>query len=597
MFICTPALKTLLSPAMELSRIENRKLSQIPVLRLDIKGFSSFPKQFESYFNDQFGFREAFIHIHNYVKAAILNISPVAGVIMGKNNWLFLKTEPYGEEKPSSAQLEAMQLHLETKRDWLAQRGIQYIFIPAPNKQSIYPEYLPESRNTKKQDSQLDDLISYLQNNSTFTILDVRPQLINGKNDSPVYYQTDHHWNDKGAFIAYQRMVDFLHQWFPEMTPLSLQQMDTSSQISGGMSLANMMGLSDVFPETFIKLKVTRPCSQKSPYIAMQSEWNEKARSNLEEEWYRMRIPLQTICSSANRRALIFRDSFFDMVSPFFSEHFHKAVYIWTRFDYSILPDLIKQVQPDVVIEECVESEIFLSHIPSEIHKTKGFDLLISGNKDDAVREFQQDLEIHPNSPDSYNNLGFALLKSRDYDKAIELFQAALKLDIGHKKAAENLNLAQATVMAVDKELAEIRSRLQLDPDNPELNIHFGNLLQRRGKTAMAIPYYEKALAVDPENFSALSNQASANADLHQFDTAISLYQKMTRIYPQKAEVYYNLACLYSIQNDISGSIENLKTAIQNGYNNFSLLRTDPDLKNIRKTPFYDDFLKNLQKN
>ncbi|RJP80139.1 MAG: tetratricopeptide repeat protein [Desulfobacteraceae bacterium] len=594
LLICTPIVKTLLSPAMQLSKVENRKLSQAPAIRMDMKALKSFPTKFEAYFNDQFGFRDAFIYIHNYVNATMLKISPVPDVIMGKQNWLFLKTAPYGEEKQSGKQLEAMKLHLETKRDWLAQRGIQYVFMPAPNKQSIYPEYLPENQNKKKQNLQIDDLIHYLQGTSTFMILDVRPQLRNGKDDDFVYYLTDHHWNDKGAFIAYQGLINFIHQWFPEMTPLSLQRMNQYSDISNGMSLANMMGLSDVFQETVIKLEVPRPCSHKKPYTAMIPEWNKKAGSGIEKDWYRMRIPIQSICGNADRKAIVFRDSFFDMLVPFFSEHFREAVYIWTRFDYSILPELINRIRPDIVIEECVESEIFLSHIPGEFHKTKGFDLLISGDKLGAVQEFTNDLQINPDSPDSYNNLGFALLQIREFDRAIELFQAALKLNTGHQKAAENLKLAQKTLIEIDQRVAEINHKLSLDPNHPELNIQLGNLLQKRGKTATAIPYYQKALASDPENFSALNNLAAANAYLHQFDVAIRIYQKLTLIFPDQAEVYFNLACLYSLQNNIPDAIDNLKTAVRKGYDNYNLIKTDHDLKNIRKTSFYESLVKSF---
>jgi len=307
-----------------------------------------------------------------------------------------------------------------------------------------------------------------------------------------------------------------------------------------------------------------------------------------------MRIPLHTVCPGQRQKAVIFRDSFFDMMIPFISAHFQEAIYIWSRFDYSILKELIPQFQPDVVIEECVESELFLSHIPKEIHKTKGLDFLIAGKKQDAIQEFQKDLAANPDSADSYYNMGVALLQVRKFDAALKMFWATLKMDPDHSKAAENYYWTKTAVFVIDRDIKKTVRQLQIDPEHSNLNIHLGILLQKRGKPELAIPRYKVALNSKPEDFSALSNLAGANTAIKRYDTAIDIYQQLTRLYPEKSDAYYNLACLHSIRNRIPEAIVNLKKAIQNGYDNYQHIRLDHDLDNIRKTPFFMDLLKTL---
>jgi hypothetical protein len=57
--------------------------------------------------------------------------------------------------------------------------------------------------------------------------------------------------------------------------------------------------------------------------------------------------------------ALVFRDSFFDGIMPFFSEQFQYVKY-FRRHWYESIPiaSLVETVQPDVVIEEFAERRI-----------------------------------------------------------------------------------------------------------------------------------------------------------------------------------------------------------------------------------------------
>jgi tetratricopeptide (TPR) repeat protein len=53
----------------------------------------------------------------------------------------------------------------------------------------------------------------------------------------------------------------------------------------------------------------------------------------------------------------------------------------------------------------------------------------------------------------------------------------------------------------------------------------------------------------------------------------------------------YNIACIYSLNNDIDTSLKYLDYAIDIGYPNISSLNTDNDLMNVRKSDKFNELM------
>src|SRR5205823_2116654 len=129
---------------------ENRRLAHFPPLKLNITAIEGLPEAFTAYFNDNFGFRPTLVHLQAFTKLRLLSVSSSPVVIAGKDGWLFLAREysatgqhlvpPYSER-----QLHDWQVLLDGRRDWLARRNARYVFVIFPRKETIYPEFLPDS--------------------------------------------------------------------------------------------------------------------------------------------------------------------------------------------------------------------------------------------------------------------------------------------------------------------------------------------------------------------------------------------------------------------------------------------------------------------
>ncbi|MBM5782708.1 MAG: hypothetical protein FJ368_04720, partial [Pelagibacterales bacterium] len=79
------------SPIKDL--FEKRKMAIKPEIPKSFSELKIYPKQFESFFNDNYGFRKTLISWHNKITDKVFNESPLARVIIGKEGWLYFDNE------------------------------------------------------------------------------------------------------------------------------------------------------------------------------------------------------------------------------------------------------------------------------------------------------------------------------------------------------------------------------------------------------------------------------------------------------------------------------------------------------------------------
>jgi predicted esterase len=60
------------------------------------------------------------------------------------------------------------------------------------------------------------------------------------------------------------------------------------------------------------------------------------------------------------------------------------------------------------------------------------------------------------------------------------------------------------------------------------------------------------------------------------------LYQVALATKPDSPELLYNIACLYALEGNRKEAIRTLRSSIEHGFQNFELLKTDPDLEKLR---------------
>jgi hypothetical protein len=350
--LALPAARTLFGRSSALDT-ENRALASMPVWSWTMDNLDAFPAKFEAFYSDRFGGRGRLIRSLNLIETQWFHLPSMAKVGLGKEGWLFFLLEPVGQDYQvnvpfSSAELVHWQRTLESRRDWLARRGIAYAFVIAPDKQSVYREMFPRVlRRRGNVGGRLDQLLDHLHAHSDVPVLDLRGPLREAKSHERVYLATDSHWNECGAWVAYHCVLDELSPRFPALKPWPRTAFDTVIVRRKGGDLARMLALDDrlLEPDPALIPHQPRQAHRVDPGFRVPG---------LAEE---MQPQLWKRADPALPRAVVLRDSFAGALIPFLSEHFRRTLYLWQEppeFD----TDVIEREHPDVVIQEIVERKL-----------------------------------------------------------------------------------------------------------------------------------------------------------------------------------------------------------------------------------------------
>jgi hypothetical protein len=264
--------------------------------------------------------------------------------IAGKDGWLFYtnpKTLDFYQNVDvlGPAGRESVRNNLQLLYDKLRQRNIQLLVVIAPDKETIYPDKLPEEITKIGPNSELDMLVNLLQEKGPPVLLDLRPALIKSSQERQLYYKTDTHWNIFGALIAYREIMTRLAQQYPDLKPTNIDNIAKISESSGVMDIAQLIGASYLREVEYN----ASPAKQDVIWITHNND----------------SLPMQ-VSISRNKKSpklLMYYDSFGKFIVPYLAPHFSQATFIQ---NLNLNPGLstfdeINASEADIVILEFVE--------------------------------------------------------------------------------------------------------------------------------------------------------------------------------------------------------------------------------------------------
>ncbi len=155
------------------------------------------------------------------------NVTPEE-TIYGKDGWYFYdhdgSMEDYhGTRFFTDSQLAKIKNSLLNVQQDLASRGIEFVVMLTPNKETIYPEYMPDSYGSHASYTRIDQLYDYLKND--LRVVYPKDDLIAAKLAYPqydIYYRTDTHWNNIGGYLGARALARELGYSFPDLGSLQI---------------------------------------------------------------------------------------------------------------------------------------------------------------------------------------------------------------------------------------------------------------------------------------------------------------------------------------------------------------------------------------
>jgi tetratricopeptide (TPR) repeat protein len=91
----------------------------------------------------------------------------------------------------------------------------------------------------------------------------------------------------------------------------------------------------------------------------------------------------------------------------------------------------------------------------------------------------------------------------------------------------------------------------------------------------------------DPAYVDALQLLGDHYTQRGRYVEGLKVDERLARLEPSNAVVFYNLACSYSLTDQFDRAALALEHALNLGYSDFAWLTKDPDLKKFRAQPQY----------
>ncbi len=303
----------------------NEQVAPLPVLYTPDEGLNqSFLSDLIDYVNDNFFLRREMITLDRWLSANVLRTSNESGVLLGKNGWLFYAdtlADYTGTSPMSRHDLYNAAQNLSLMAQYCKENGKQFAFLPAPNKNTQYGQYMTYYGVTSG--SRLDWFLDLLESRQVTTV-----DLVSAfrSQEEVLYFAHDSHWNSKGAALG----ADCINASFGRPSNYFSADFSTATAHSG-----------DLYEMLFPAFTDTETDPQFGGTLSYT--FTSKATQP--------NAILLTTQSESSGSILVYRDSFGNLLYPYLADSYGDA-----RFSRSTAYDLT--LDAEYVLIELVERNL-----------------------------------------------------------------------------------------------------------------------------------------------------------------------------------------------------------------------------------------------
>jgi len=339
-------------------RSEQRSRELFPQWEWKSNTMKEYFQKLENFINDNYAYRDNLTKWNNTMYYHLhVSVNPEK-LLLGKNNYLFLGnywqdviTETKGKDTLSGEYTQRFLKDMETRNRFLQMKGIPFYVVMAPNKHTVYPEYLPDYIHLSEH--RFVEKLRAAEKQFTFLILEDTIKSLKKKYGDLLYNKTDSHWSAIGAFAAYCYLMNRIKKDFPLVT---IFQFDTSKyqilDFPRGWGLGNMLNLKTSFDDYIVQL-VNSKVNVDSIFLLSSDGkrkpvlWNKNVNAAEKMVIVNQMRPFTV---------LFLRDSYMEKMTPFLNQTFGKCIYYhFNSEEGREFVNLVDLYKPDMVVYEFVE--------------------------------------------------------------------------------------------------------------------------------------------------------------------------------------------------------------------------------------------------
>ena len=206
----------------------------------------------------------------------------------------------------------------------------------------------------------------------------------------------------------------------------------------------------------------------------------------------------------------------------------------------------------------------------------------------EAEEAYRQAIAKDPNAAAAYYNLGLLLKKLERYAEAEEAYRQAIAKDPNDAAAYYNLGILLKKLERYAEAEEAYRQAIAKDPNYAAAYNNLALLLRVTNQERAALPVLEKLIVIDPENFNPYLGIASISKALGE-SVPSEYVEKVSQSIPE--DDFYNRACLESVCENLGLALQYLQRAAQKEKFNPAWAWEDPDLQWIRDDPRFAEIV------
>jgi alginate O-acetyltransferase complex protein AlgJ len=297
-----------------------------------------------------------------------------ARALVGKRNWLFLADDGNQVRKQIAGTLNLpahfVGDYVETfkrRKEVFEKLGIPYLFFIVPTKEIVCMDRLPYGLPASEEampSAQVAKAVSEMG----FPLRHLGKVLYDEeKNGRTTFHRTDTHWNSNGAHKAYREIIRQASEYITIGDTLEENDFSRMTMLHWQGDLATK--------EKVSFLEIDRPYLPYSPTAFAADDFFEDVERlvDLSGDVMDGDIPEHLKVSETRPnilkrnkntllpKAIVFRDSFTNLLVPMLSRHFSESVFLWKPdIDFS----LVERERPDIVIQVVIDR--FMARPPKD---------------------------------------------------------------------------------------------------------------------------------------------------------------------------------------------------------------------------------------
>ncbi|USG64613.1 DHHW family protein [Brevibacillus ruminantium] len=368
------AIASLFSPEKDISAIENRALGKLPDFSLEAVTTPRFFEEMNQYFNDQIVLRNEMVKLyqkqqnsrlfnsmlfenimrdqtqHKPEEGTIVDDSRiVSNLVLINRKWIL----PVPDKAVHTSEIDAATANLNDAVAFAEAQKTETFFVFNPSRtislMHLYPPYLQTDAYVRSRDY----FLSKLDKNINVVDLRSRFDTFTNAELEDLYLETDHHWNIKGAFLAYQEMIRQISNKSSHFKgePMSLSDIHVSALSNGRFEGSYNRQIHDaVDPEKADRTMIYEP---KVPFTFQHFEViNTDGKQTIRDfsDFYgyksgqspvsygtffggdRRKITYENPKAGNQLHVLLLKDSFMNPITPYLAQSFQKLTVYDNRY-------------------------------------------------------------------------------------------------------------------------------------------------------------------------------------------------------------------------------------------------------------------------